>query len=288
LSHDTLSTGEHTVIVREVNLWYHVKGQGPPLLLLPGGSGWGGDILPYIETLSPLEITRTVIYLEPRGIGRSERLVDHSLYSMDEQVEDIEALRIHFGLDKIAIAAHSGGGFVALKYAIKYPNKVERLLLLGTGPTLKLGDVNKWESKRRGSVEKVEGYKRLEAMNLPKDEFLLERMKLYIPVWHFHDYVLGVEVVEKYISRMRTSWDPYIYFVESEWSSFDLRGELGVIDCPCLIVIGDDDVLPIILVSEEFNEELPNSELVVISDCGHFMWIEQPETFFKQVLPFLS
>ena len=61
-----------------------------------------------------------------------------------------------------------------------------------------------------------------------------------------------------------------------------------MIDCPCLIVIGDDDVLPIILVSEEFNEELPNSELVVIPDCGHFIWIEQPEPFYKQVLPFLS
>jgi len=288
LNQDALSSGEHIVPIRGVNLWYHVKGSGQPLLFLPGGSGWGGDITPYIETLKLLEEARKVIYLEPRGIGRSQRLEDPSLYSMDEQVEDIEVLRKHFGLDKIAIAGHSGGGFTTLKYAIKYPDKVERLLLLGTGPTLKLGDVNEWESTRRGYKEKIEGYKLLEEMNLPNDKLLLERMKLYVPVWHFHDYDLGVEVVEKYIIKMKTSWEPYIYFVEHEWSTFDLRGQLGLIDCPCLIVIGDDDVLPIMMGSYRLDKELPNSRLVVIPDCGHFHWIEQPETFYQEVLPFLS
>jgi proline-specific peptidase len=288
MKHDALTNGEHIIQVRGVDLWYHVKGEGPLLLFLPGGSGWGGDITPYLETLGPLETTRKIIYFEPRGIGRSQRLNDLSKYSMDEQVEDIEALRMHFGLDTLAIAGHSGGGFVALKYAIKYPDNVERLLMLGSGPTLKPGDVQEWESKRQGYKEKIEGYKRLEKMNLPKDKLLLERMKLSVPVWHFHDYDLGVEFVEEYIHRMKTSWGPYIYFVEHEWSTFDLRGQLGNITCPCLIVIGDDDVLPIILVVDEMHEELPNSELLIIPDCGHFMWMEQPDIFYKHVIPFLS
>ena len=85
---DTLSPGEHYAVINGVKLWYLVRGEGPVLLFHPGGAGWGGDASPYIETLKPLEKERTVVYLEPHGIGHSERLSDSTAYSMEKYVEE--------------------------------------------------------------------------------------------------------------------------------------------------------------------------------------------------------
>lgn len=56
---------------------------GPPLVFQPGGAGWGGDATPYIGTPGPLEAAHTVVYYDPRGIGRSGRS-DPALYALDE------------------------------------------------------------------------------------------------------------------------------------------------------------------------------------------------------------
>lgn len=285
---DPLSLGEHYATIRGVKLWYHVKGQGSPLLFQPGGAGWGGDITPYIATLSPLEKVRRVIYLEPRGMGRSQRLTDPTAYKMEAYVEDIEALRRYFGLSKLAIAGHSHGGFVTLKYAIKYPRYVERLLLLGTSPFLGLGDFDSWLRNRTGYSEAQIKYERLDKSTLTLDELRKASLEIWVPVWHFTDYEKGLDFVDKYISRMVASGAPRKYFLENEWTSYDIRGELSHIDAPAMIVTGDDDVLPLVLGSRLLHIELQNSELVVIPHCGHFHWIEQPEAFFEAVICFLQ
>ncbi len=68
---DPLAPGEHEVELRGVRIWYLVRGSGPVLLIQPGGAGWGGDATVYIETLRPLEAAYTLVYYDPRGIGRS-------------------------------------------------------------------------------------------------------------------------------------------------------------------------------------------------------------------------
>ncbi|MCI0419845.1 MAG: alpha/beta hydrolase [Acidobacteria bacterium] len=148
-----LAAGEHEVVIRGVRLWYLVRGEGPILLVQPGGAGWGGDISPYITTLQPLERVRKVVYLEPRGMGRSQRLENSSAYAMDEYVNDIEALRQELNLSRVAILGHSHGSFVALSYAIRFRERVERLVLVGASPHLLLGDHEGWAQQRPGYAE---------------------------------------------------------------------------------------------------------------------------------------
>ncbi|UCE14678.1 MAG: alpha/beta hydrolase, partial [Candidatus Heimdallarchaeota archaeon] len=131
---DVLSPGEHYVNIRGVNLWYLVQGSGPVMIFQPAGAGWGGDALIYIESLKPLEKIRTVVYLEPRGIGHSQRVDHPHAYAMKEYVEDLEALRRYLQIPKIDLAGHSHGGFIALLYSIHYPENIERLLLFDTTP----------------------------------------------------------------------------------------------------------------------------------------------------------
>ena len=275
--------------IRGVKLWYFVQGKGPVLLVQPGGAGWGGDVTPYIETLKPLEKVRTVLYLEPRGMGRSQRLSDSTAYSMEEYVEDIEALREYIQVPKIAIAGHSHGGLVALKYAIRYPQKVERLLLLGTTPHILLGDQKSWLKKRKGYDEAVSASKKLEEnKTLTEDEKTKAWLQIWVPVMHFYDYEKVSSKIDQLLSNTVVSSEPAEYFSRHEAKTYDVRGSLGSITAPTLIVTGDDERPCVEIGSRLLREGIPNSDLVIIKKCGHWPMIEAPEAFFKVVISFWS
>lgn len=285
---DVLSPGEHSVNIRGVNLWYYVKGRGPVLLIQPGGAGWGGDATLYIETLKPLEQIRTVVYLEPRGIGRSQRLSDPDAYRMDEYVEDIESFRKYLEIPQIAITAHSHGGFVALKYALQYSKKVERLVLIDTTPHISLGDYNSWLRKRKGYREALSALKKLHNnRSLSADEKERAILKILLPVIHFYNFEKVSSLVNEFLANMIVSAKPHHFFRNNEAAGYDVRELIRRINVPTLIIIGDDDMPHIVMGSKLLHEQIPNAHLVVIENCGHWPMIEAPEAFFKAIIPFL-
>ncbi len=290
MSHnDMLSPGEHFTDIRGITLWYYVQGSGPILLVQPGGAGWGGDATPYIETLKPLEEVRTVVYLEPRGIGRSQRLNNPLAYSMEEYVKDIESLRNNFGVSQIAIAAHSHGGFVALKYALHYLHKVERLLLIDTTPYIFLGNYHNWLRGRKGYKEATISLKKLQNDKfLSEDEKERAILKILLPVIHFHDFEKVSSQVNNYLTNMVVSAKPHHYFNNEEASEYDLRESIHRINVPTLIINGDDDMPHIVLGSKLLHDQIPSSNHVIIEKCGHWPMIEAFNAFFKAAIPFLS
>ncbi|MFX1284965.1 MAG: alpha/beta fold hydrolase [Promethearchaeota archaeon] len=290
MSHnDMLSPGEHFANIRGIEIWYYVQGSGPILLVQPGGAGWAGDATPYIETLKPLEKIRTVVYLEPRGIGRSQRINDPSAYSMDEYVEDIESLRIYLGVPQIAIAAHSHGGFVALKYALKYIKMVECLILIDTTPHINLGNYHSWLRNRKGYKEAASALKKLQINDsLSTDEKERVLLKILLPVIHFYDFDKVSSQVNTYLMNMIVSAKPHQYFNNYEASNYDLREVIRHINVPTLIINGDDDMPHIVLGSKLLHEQIPGANHVVIEKCGHWPMIESPNEFFEAVLSFLS
>ena len=288
---ERLSPGEHLAIIRGIQLWYYVQGSGPVLLVQPGGAGWGGDASPYIETFKPLENVRTVIYLEPRGIGRSQRLKDPHAYRMEEYVNDIESLRIYFGIKQIAIAAHSHGGFVALKYALQYPKMVERLLLIDTTPcsSIHLGNYHSWLKKRKGYRSASSALRKLQYNNsLSVDEKERAILKILLPVIHFYNFDNVSLQVNSYLMNMVVSAEPHHYFNNIEAFKYDLRELIHQITVPTLIINGDDDMPHIVLGSKLLHDRIPSANHVVIEKCGHWPMIEAPDAFFKAAVPFLS
>ncbi len=283
-----LSQGEHYVTVRGVRLWYLVRGHGPVLLFQPGGAGWGGDATPYIETLRPLEQRNTVVYLEPRGIGRSERLHDSGGYSMEEYVQDIEAIRRRFKLSKIAVAGHSHGGFVALKYAIRYGDKTDRLLLLSVAPSLQ-PDLNlTWMKRRKGYRRAVHATKLLDAKKMIPEEKWRAWLRIWLPVLHFSDYEKVSKQLDAILDRTSISLGPYEYFMDNEADTYDVRESLGSVLPPTLIVVGDDDMRDTLMGSRLLQARIPNSVLAIIANCGHWPMLEKPEELFRVAIPFLA
>jgi proline iminopeptidase len=282
---DPLAAGEHEVELLGVRLWYLVRGSGPVLLVQPGGAGWGGDATIYIETLKPLEEAFTVVYLEPRGIGRSGRVADPALYSLDHYVEEVEALRSHLGLERLTLAGHSHGGFVALKYTLAYPDRVDRLLLLNSGAFVRELDPG-WMAGRAGHAE---AQARLEAVDrdLPSDELHAAFIRILVPVVHFYDYRAVESTVEALLARTRFSAEPFRQF-ERELAAFDVRDAVAAIRAPTLVVIGDDDLPDLREGSFLLHERMPRSQLLVTPGCGHWPMVECPEVFFPAVRRFLS
>jgi proline iminopeptidase len=120
--------------MNDVRIHYRVLGAGPDVVVaVHGGPGAGiGSILP---ELRPLAERFTVVFYDQRGGGRSELPADVSRLGADEHVGDLEAVRVHFGLDRMKVVALSFGALIAARYAEEHPERVERMIFFGaTGP----------------------------------------------------------------------------------------------------------------------------------------------------------
>lgn len=284
-----LSSGEHIEKIRNVYLWYLVRGQGPVLIVQPGGAGWGGDATPYINTFKRLEEFQTIVYLEPRGIGKSQRSVEKKAYSMEEYVEDLEALRRLFDLKKVSLAGHSHGGFVTLKYAIKYPKNVDKLILIDTTPSTLLGDYQQWFLGRKGAMEALTEISKIQnTENLSPDEKQRIVLKIILPIIHFYNYNKFKSNISEILNNMIVSSEPVEYFRKIEYGSYDIRKNLHKITAKTLIILGEDEMPSTKIGSGILHSQILNSTLKIIENCGHWPFIEEPDLFFKAVIPFLS
>lgn len=133
-------------------LAFHRVGAGPPLICLPGGPMRASA---YLGTLGGLSADHQLVRLDPRGTGDSERPADAETYRADRQAADVEALRVHLGLDRVAVAGHSAGAGVAVHYAAAYPDRVARLLLINPSP--RVVDLEITDDDRRRVAEKRRG-----------------------------------------------------------------------------------------------------------------------------------
>src|SRR5580700_6585938 len=116
-----------------VFIYYTSFGQGAPLLIAHGGPGASHDyFLPY---LAPLARHNRLIFIDERGSGKSQKLDDPSGYTVENMVEDVEAVRRELNLGKIALMGHSYGGVLAQAYALKYQNNLTHLILCSTFPS---------------------------------------------------------------------------------------------------------------------------------------------------------
>src|SRR2546427_7277444 len=118
-----------------VMIYYKILGRGEPLMIVHGGPGASHDyFLPY---LLPLARHNKLIFIDERGCGRSQKLEDSSGYTIENMVEDVEAVRQALGLGNISLLGHSYGGALAQAYALKYQRNLSHLILGSTWSSTK-------------------------------------------------------------------------------------------------------------------------------------------------------
>ena len=147
--------------VRDTELYFDVDGMGlvpdgarmaerPTLFLVHGGPG--GEHSRFKTNSGALRAVAQLVYVDHRGSGRSAE-GDPATYTLDNNIDDLDALREHLGLPRISMLGSSYGGMVAQGYALRYPERVANLILVCTAPSYRfIGDARAIVKERCPSV----------------------------------------------------------------------------------------------------------------------------------------
>jgi pimeloyl-ACP methyl ester carboxylesterase len=269
--------------------WRQV-GSGPVLLCHPGGPGFSAG---YFGDLPELAAQRTLILLDPRGTGASDRPADHGGYDLGQYAADIEAVREQLGLDRLDLLGHSHGGFVAMTWAGDHPERVGRLVLASTTPRF-TDDIRQARMGRVASHQgqpyfddAVQALRAHQQGGFGSDEELRDLYRregvLLAPVG------ADISLIGEALMAAGVNADALRHFNEHVAGGMDLRPQLARIDAPTLVVCGDQD--PFASAQEEIASTLPDAVLAVLEGIDHFAFLEGPEQraqWSSVVLEFLA
>lgn len=276
------TANEALVEVNETRLWTSQQGgsaaagsSAPAMVLLHGGPGLWEDFGPLAEMVDDLvEVYR----YDQRGSGRSERV---GPYDIATAVADLEALRKQWWQPRLIVGGHSFGAALALAYAVEHPDRVAALVLIsGTGVDLEWRDEAKAEAAARRSPRQRE---RLAELSIQQaagawDEDLDRE---YCSLSWAPDFADRRGDVDRAVDLWRAPGPNYELnrAMTADWRRVLDEGfadRMSGIDVPVLLMNGVGDPRPL-SATARLALRLPNAELAILDDCGHFPWLEQPE-----------
>jgi proline iminopeptidase len=288
--------GVHEAPLNGVRHWYKVAGprmaSTPPVVFLHGGPG--GNTYTFEQTAGRLmERTLPVVYFEQRGSGRSERPASGD-YSTETLVEDLEALRRHLGVSRLSIVTHSFGTAIGLSYAAKYPERVARMVIAG-------GLADAPRSCREGAERMARLHPELHARAFPKgadavsDEQICART--FVPgrageELRAADMFPNPEARQRFqafeaASGLRNTGELSGYQFRHGLLQWRFTGQARV-TMPVLVIAGEQDWAAGPAAQRHLAGTLPNARLLVYPGVGHWMFVEAPERFARDVGLFLA
>jgi len=282
-----LTAGEFDVTLNGVNIHYSVRGTGPVMLAHSGGPGFDARAW---DNFAGIDDFVTVVAIHPRGSGLSEPAAGDA-YLLRDYAADLEALRLHLGVDKPIIMGWSHGGMVVQQFASTYPDALSKLILFDTSAYLGefLGDIEAaaqafkdepWFEKSlpalraewAGEYETDEDMARLWA----------DEMKFYFKHFGAREEAYGERIKDYPISIT-----PLKVFNDNEAPTMDLRPGIEKITVPTLVIVGKHDFITNVAMAEEMVKHIPNARLEIFEESGHFALVEEPEKFYQAIKQFV-
>jgi pimeloyl-ACP methyl ester carboxylesterase len=235
-----------------ITIAYSQTGEGPPVLLLHGGttdSTWWGEVIPALER------HHTVIAMDSRGHGRSS--FDDRPITYRMMANDTIALLDHLGIAAADIVGWSDGGIIALDIALRRPERLHRVVAYGA---------NFDQS----------GYRTGDDHAPPSRGFQIFQ----------NEYPRRYQEQSPHPER----WDELntvmqqLYAVEPNWT----HGQMRSIQTPILVLDGLEEEVIDIDHARLLAELLPNGTLELMPGTGHFAMIDQPAEFSRIVVDYLD
>jgi proline iminopeptidase len=278
-----------------VELFYRVMGSGADtIVVLHGGPGLHFEYL--APDLEPLAESHTVIFYDQRGAGRSTLISDSTLIHIGAHIEDLEAVRQHFGIEQMIVLGHSWGAGLAARYGRQYAQRLSALILVGAMAPRNVphGAVFR---ERRSAWRDAATEARIAELMAQRDttsdaQELCRRIRAITVRDFFYDPHDGTT-----LSRMRGDYcapsdeaRANSSFVNRlTWASigeWDWRHDFANIHVPVLVIHGAGDPMPIES-AHEWVEAFPDARLVVLGGAGHNPYLERPEEFVRTIEEFL-
>jgi proline iminopeptidase len=248
--------------------------------------GPGGDHTGFREPLGPLTDRMQLVYFDHRGSGRSARS-DKSKYTLDENVEDMEALRRHLGLGRIVSIGTSYGGMVAMVHAARYPESISHLVLVVTAAHSGFIARSKEIAGQRGTSRQLALCDDLYAGRLDAPDKLRNFHHHMGPLYAM-SYDAGAS--EARLERAIHSPEPLnaAFAPGGFMHTIDLRPLLPKITAPTLIIAGRHDWICAPEFSEEIHKLIPGSTLRIFERSSHSVRIDEPERLRREILDFVG
>ena len=279
--------------IRGTEIYFDVDGAGlvpdgermvqrPTLFLLHGGPG--GDHVGFKSTVARLVDVAQLVYVDHRGSGRSAPS-DPSTHTLDENIDDVDALRDYLGLDSICLLGSSYGGMVAQGYAIRYPDRVSNLVLCATAPSYRFLEDAKRIVAERGPPAQQAVCEMLWNGSFESLEQVREYSKAMGPMY---SVTYDAQKSAESWSRGTRNFEQLNLGFSDFLREFDYTEQLGSIACPTLVLAGEQDWICPPNHSRDIAERVPRAHLKVFSKSAHNIAGDEPEEFLAAVRGFLT
>lgn len=284
-------------MINGAKIWTVSFGKGEPLFFIPGGPG---NAHTYLRAFDSLSDANALVFYDGFGRGKSDTAKNVSEYTISRDIEDLEALRIALGYEKINVLGHSYGTVVAQGYALKYPGNVSHLLLLAPfhsnvmwqenddncNREIKTGYPEVWDTLM---VIRNNGYKSADQLH--------QSIYWRVPYGFLYSYNpdnFSHTMSLPYPNTMNTR----LYYqmvgndgdftVTNEIGNFDYRQQLKTLKMKILILAGRYDRVAVPMMSVQYKNYCPQAQFVMFEKSGHNMFIEEPEKTFELIRAFLA
>ncbi len=243
----------------------------------------------YLDDLGGLSAHRALVRLDLRGTGDSAVPADPATYRCDRQVDDVEALRTHLGLDRVDLVAHSAGAAVAVLYAARHPERVRRLVLVAPSPRvvgLEITDADRREvaEPRRDEAWFADAFAAFE--RIWAGEFTDDDWARIAPFSHGR-WDAGSQALLAREEALRNADAAAVYYAPGAPEPAAVRAALTRLDAPVLLVAGEYDVGLPPKRAAEYAGLFPHAEFAVQPRAGHHPWRDDPEWFTQTLTAFL-
>lgn len=253
------------------SIYYEVHGEGEPILIL---NGIMMSTRSWAEFIEPLSANNQLILMDFLDQGQSEKLEEP--FSHDVQVEAVRGLLNHLGMERVNLYGVSYGGEVALQFALRYPEQIEKLILFNTCAETSywLEEVgNAWNAASGDG----EAYYLTTIPFIYSPKFFVERK----------DWMEGRKEKLVPVFSDPTFIESMIRLTNSS-VGYSVKNRLGEITAPTLIVGCQYDFVTPFYQQEELHRGIPESEIVFVPDSGHALMYEKPQLFTSLLLGFVN
>ncbi|MFQ5821681.1 MAG: alpha/beta fold hydrolase [Candidatus Heimdallarchaeota archaeon] len=262
------------VKVNDIQIYYEVRGEGFPLVMIMGISGnvdWWDPLM--VQELSK---SFKIVLFDSRGAGRTD--VSDKRYTIKLFADDTASLMDALGISRAHVFGVSMGGAIAQELVLNHPEKVEKLVLCSTscGGT-----------KSVPASEEVLGTFKADRSELSPEEIY----RRGVPLLFTEDFIQkNSDLVELFIQRVLKAPISNISFMRrlDAVGEFDTWDRLPQIRAPTLILHGKRDILVPPENGSILAEAIPNAKLVYFEKSAHALIYEEMEKMIHVLLDFLA
>ena len=260
-------------VLNETELCYETHGDGDPLVLVPGfaSAAWSWE-----WQIGNLSDRFRVIAFDPRGVAGSKPK-DGAQVSITKIADDVAELLGELGIDAANVLGISFGGFVAQEFALRYPEKLKKLILASTsfgGPR-----------HIAPALEVLASFASTDGLNSS------DRIRKYLTTAFSAEFVREHEAaVNRFCTLRELNVVPEDVYRQQLASAmeFNADGRVGRITAETLVLTGDDDMVVPPANSRNLAEAIPGARLRTIKGGGHMAFVERAGEFNAIVREFFA